>query len=345
MVFWSLSVTASQTNFYAANNLKVKFIGRIDFSNPFLPKMWASGTYMQLKFKGNSFSIQLNDEFLWGKVNNYLSVQIDNQPSFRLKLANKENLIQLASNLSDGVHLITIVKDTEFENGYIEIVGFECEKLLTFKDHSTRKIEFIGDSITCGAASDEQAIPCGKGDWHDQHNAFLAYGPRTATALNAQWHLSAVSGIGLMHSCCDKKIVMPQVFDKVNMAKDSILWNFKLFQPDVVTICLGQNDGIQDSTIFVNAYLKFVKTLRIHYPKSTFILLTSPMAHQSLKDALNVRNNAVLRSLQNDGEHNIATFSFKNSYQKGCGSHPSIAEHQEIAKELTGFIKQKMKWK
>jgi lysophospholipase L1-like esterase len=48
---------------------------------------------------------------------------------------------------------------------------------------------------------------------------------------------------------------MPQVFDKVNMRIDSIPWDFKQYTPDVVTITLGQNDGIQDSVAFCSDYV------------------------------------------------------------------------------------------
>jgi hypothetical protein len=78
------------------------------------------------------------------------------------------------------------------------------------------------------AGSDLSAVPCGKGVWQDQHNAYLSYGPVTARALSAQYHLSAVSGIGLMHSCCNMNIIMPQVYDKISMRNDTINWNFEL---------------------------------------------------------------------------------------------------------------------
>ncbi|MEI9807596.1 MAG: hypothetical protein WDO16_06760 [Bacteroidota bacterium] len=102
------------------------------------------------------------------------------------------------------------------------------------------KIECIGNSITCGTGSDASAIPCGKGVWQDQHNAYLSYGAITARTLNAQYHLSAVSGIGLMRSCCNMNVIMPQVFDKISMRDDTIAWDFNQYQPDIVTICLGK---------------------------------------------------------------------------------------------------------
>ncbi|MFA6276293.1 MAG: SGNH/GDSL hydrolase family protein [Pedobacter sp.] len=330
--------------FFSADNPYIQYTGRVDFTNPAKPKFWASGAYVQVKFNGTSCALQINDEMIWGKILNYLEIKVDDQPAYRIQLKGKENTIVLAENLTKGDHVVTICKNSEAENGYIEIVGFTCEKLVALPAKQKRKMEFIGDSITCGAGSDESVIACGKGEWHDQHNAWLAYGPTTARNLNAQWHLSSVSGIGLMHSCCDKKIVMPQVFDKVSMARDTIKWDFSKYQPDVVTVCLGQNDGVQDSTKFCNAYVKFAKTLRGYYPKAKLIFLTSPMANKELKTALVKYITAVKKTLNADGEQNIDSYFFTKQANKGCGGHPSLVEHKEIADELTAYVKKTMKW-
>ncbi len=45
------------------------------------------------------------------------------------------------------------------------------------------------------------------------------------------------------------------------MRNDTIAWDFKKYQPDLVSICLGQNDGMQDSTAFSDNYISFVKTI------------------------------------------------------------------------------------
>jgi lysophospholipase L1-like esterase len=137
---------------------------------------------------------------------------------------------------------------------------------------------------------------------------------------------------------------MPQVFDKLNMAKDTIAWDFSLYQPDAVTVCLGQNDGVQDSAKFVGAYLAFAKSLRLHYPKAKLIFLSSPMASPDLRNVMINYITAVKENLNQNGEKNIATYFFSKSYNQGCGGHPSLADHQQIATELTAQLKRIMKW-
>jgi len=335
--------TGQRNSFYAADNNFIQYTGRIDFTNAKLPRFWQPGVYITAKFKGTGCYVIINDEILWGKNHNYLEVVIDGKAK-RLQTKAKSDTIQAAENLPYGEHTIIICKNTEANIGYLEFVGITCQQLIKPAAKPARKIEFIGNSITCGAGSDLSEIPCGKGVWQDQHNAYLSYGPITARALNAQYHLSAVSGIGLMRSCCNMNITMPQVFDKISMRNDTINWNFKNFQPDVVTVCLGQNDGIQDSSIFCDNYISFLKTLRDHYPKTMIICLSSPMADARLAAFMKSILSAVISKMNKEGDKKVNGYFFSKQFHNGCDGHPDLAEHQLIARELTAFIKKTMKW-
>jgi lysophospholipase L1-like esterase len=333
---------ADTLHFYGADNPKIKYVGRIEFSNPLAPRFWNPGVYVQAKFKGTSLVISVNDEELWGS-HNYLEIAIDNNKPTRIQTTGKTNVIKVAENLSPGVHTVTICKDTESGIGYIEFVGLKCEALLPVSSPK-RKIEFFGDSITCGMASDESVIKCDKGKWYDQHNAYMSYGPITARALNAEWQVTAVSGIGLIHSCCNLKITLPQVMDKVKLYADSIKWNFKSYVPDVVTICLGQNDGIQDSVAFCGAYVKLIDSIRTHYPKADIVCLTSPMGNAELTVALKKYISGIEQYMHTNGDKKVSHYFFSRSFNDGCGGHPSVAQHEVIAKELIGYVKGLERW-
>lgn len=330
--------------FYEADHSYIQYTGRIDFTNHKLPRFWQPGVYISFSFRGRFCDIIMNDEVLWGKNQNYLELVVDGKPK-RIQTKSNRDTINIDGLLSSSeVHQVVICKNTEANIGYLELVGIRCLELLESAPKQVRKIEFIGNSITCGASSDASAIPCGKGVWQDQHNAYLSYGPTTARALNAQYHLSAVSGIGLMRSCCNMNIIMPQVYDKVSMRNDTILWDFNKYQPNVVTVCLGQNDGIQDSTAFCDNYIKFVKRLRNYYPNATIICLSSPMADAKLAAFMKKTLTAVVNQLSNSGDKKITHYFFSKQYHKGCDWHPDLEEHKEIANELTAFIKKTMNW-
>ncbi|MEP6948499.1 MAG: SGNH/GDSL hydrolase family protein [Ginsengibacter sp.] len=329
--------------YYSPGNSLIQYTGRIEIANVSSPRFWSPGVYVTAKFNGDLCEVFLNDEVLYGNSHNYIEVIIDNMEPVRLQTKWKNNKIHI-EGLSDSNHIITICKNTESGIGYLEFAGINCKHLLSLPPRPLRKIEFIGNSITCGSGMDLSAIPCNKGQWYDQHNAWMSYGPLTSRSLNAQWQLSAVSGIGLIHSCCNMTVTMPQVFDKINMRNDSIAWDFKLYTPDVVAICLGQNDGIQDSATFCSGYVYFIQTIRERYSEADIICLTSPMGDASLTVVLKNYLTSIVTTLYNTGDKKIHTYFFKKRYHNGCGGHPDYNEHQQIAAELTNYIKNLKHW-
>jgi len=239
-----------------------------------------------------------------------------------------------------GEHLVTICKATE-GIGWMAFEGVYADALLPAPALPDRKIEFIGNSITCGFGNDNSGIPCGQGQWFDQSNAWMSYGALTARALKAQWHLTAVSGIGLIHSCCNMTITMPGVFDRMDPRGNQGKWDFSGYQPDVVTVCLGQNDGIQDSVAFCSAYLGFVGRLRHVYPSAKIVLLTSPMGDEKLTAVLMRYIDAVVRAT---GDPQVSDYFFSKQWTHGCAGHPDIRDDQEISAELTKYLRGLMRW-
>ena len=329
--------------FYSPDHPYIQYTGRIDFSNPALPRFWQPGVYFNLKFTGERCEVIVNDEVLWGKNHNYLEVVVDGVPK-RIQTRSAHDTIVVAQGLDQGVHTLVVCKNTEANIGYLELAGIRCKQLLKPSPKPLRKIEFIGNSITCGASADISEIPCGEGVWHDQHNAYLSYGAITARTLKAQYHLSSVSGIGLMHSCCNLNIIMPEVFDKISMRDNKIDWDFNIYQPDVVTICLGQNDGIQDSTMFCENYISYIKQVRKYYPRARFLLLTSPMADANLASFMKKTLTAIKKQMNIGGDKKVDVYFFSKQYHNGCDSHPDLAEHKLIADELTLALKKLMNW-
>lgn len=334
----------STSTFFPADHSAFRYTGRIDFTNAKAPRFWAAGVYVQTIFKGTFCEIEVRDEVLYGNSHNYIEVSIDGKEPLRIKTSGRTNTIMLATDLPKGEHTITISKGTEALIGYLEFVGMRCEALVQSTVKTKRRIEFIGDSITSGMGSEFFVIPCDSGQWYDQHSAWFSYGAITARTLQADYHLTSESGIGMVHSCCEKPFTMPRVFNKMNLALDSIEWNFSRFQPDVVSICLGQNDGIQDSLLFTAAYVKFIQAVRKVYPTTQIICLTSPMADAQLRKVLSNYLQGIVAHSRKSGDSKIDMHIFQTSNTEGCGYHPSKQQHQQIAKELVLYLKDKMKW-
>jgi len=366
-LFWSLALLAGcglraqkyipVLRFYPAANGHIQYMGRVQRSDSGTVRFWSPGVVVRMKVRGQC-QICLRDQAPDDRTHNYIEVVIDDRRVYRVKLTERSDTLLIRANgtvdLNDRMiahgddlprdHLITLCKDTESGIGWLEFRGIKTEKLVSPPALPKRKIEFIGNSITAGAGMDESAIPCSKGEWYDQHNAWMSYGGLTGRALNARWHLTAVAGIGLVHSCCNMGILMPQVFDKMDLRDNTGRWDFHRYVPDLVTVCLGQNDGVQDSILFCSAYMRFLGDIRRQYRKAQIVCLTSPMGDKLLTDMQKRYLTGVVAAMQAAGDRRVSSYFFSRKYSHGCGGHPDLKEHEQIASELTDYLKGLMRW-
>ena len=341
-------------NFFKPDNKKLHYVGRIDFSDPLKPKLSGAGAYFVFKFQGSSCEILLEDEHL--NDHSYIAIEIDGIYDKRIKVSKNQEKYLIAHDLENSEHTVLICKATEAQNGYIGFLGIICDKLLPLNLEKKRKIEFIGNSITCGMGLDLSEISCQDGEWYDQHNAYLAYGPVITRQLRAEWLLSSVSGIGMTRTWNSPGPSIPLVYPNLNLNTDTALqWNDQQYIPDLITICLGTNDfsdgdGSYDradlnSTTFVNEYIRFVKFMRTRYPNAPICLLSSP-AIAADKGVLLVKYLSTIRKYMTEVEKDksIYQFTFSRNFNNGCSGHPDKHDHEMMAKELLPFLKKVMNW-
>jgi Carbohydrate esterase 2 N-terminal/GDSL-like Lipase/Acylhydrolase family/Domain of unknown function (DUF5018) len=336
-----------------ADNAYIKYTGRIDFKTITAPRFSAPGVYFRARFNGTFCDIDVNDETNL----NYISVIIDDQDPVRFLMSSGRKTYRLASGLSHSEHTILICKDTEAGVGNLNFYGFRCEGLSAFADPTTHKIECYGNSITCGAKM-LFGTPCdltnNNFNWNAANSAYLSYGAVAARALNAQWQISAISGIGLIHSCCGMGNTMPTTYDRLDFNNSSSpKWDFTKYVPDVVTICLGQNDGstIVASQDFKNAYVAFINTIRSKYSNASIFCVTSPMADSSssptcLFTVMKTALASIVDSVHNAGDTKVYWVTLPHDQNHGCTGqgHPSEAEHAITAGVLEKAIQNVMGW-
>lgn len=320
-------------------------------------KLSGPGSYVAFSFTGKEVSVKLKN-IPFQDNHNYIAVELDNQYLGRFKLDSNavKTFTFRAHDKSKGSHNIRIVKATEAAMGEVFFDGSSIEALpLDIK--RKKKIEFIGNSITCGFGNDVTGIPCGKGTWYDQHNAYLAYGPVVCRSLNADYLLSSVSGYGIYRNWNAEKpeeSTLPDVYDQLFLRKDNPAKFPDDYQPDLVSICLGTNDlsdGDGKKTrkpfskdIFINTYITFIRHIYVKYPKTRIAVLNSPMVGGEKNEIFVECLQAVRDHFRDDKAHPpIEIFLFPGMKPGGCDYHPSSAEHKRMADLLFPFYQKLLK--
>ncbi len=354
-------------HFYEADDPNLQLTGRIDYTNPKQVRFSAPGVYITARFRGVGVSAKLVDQHLYGKYQNYFDVVVDGGEPTKLAVTADQSDFVLASGLAPGEHVITIAKRTESSIGYTEFGGFTITgELLTPPERPSRRVVFIGDSITCGSGSEAKngSPECEEDGWGQPYNnAYKAYGPVLARDLDADYQVTAVSGIGLVRNYSNMYDArpMPEVYDltfleSMNRTK---LWDTNAFVPDAVVIALGTNDFSpgdserenMDIATFSEAYVSFVDALRGYYPDAHFFAVSSPMlgngwpkAADTFLDDQKAAIAEVARHFADAGDDRVHEFVTTKLSGTGCGTHPSVEQHASMAAELGDYIKTTMGW-
>ncbi len=338
---------------FPADDPRLTWQGRTWRDDTGLRYLIGSASSLKFKFYGNQCRIWMQNAAP-GKDYNYISMVIDGvrQPRTALRL-DSLSPVDIIPTSPDPSHTFELYKETEASNGAVLISQVEADSLGSSIVSSKKRIEFIGNSITAGMSSDLSGIPCDAGTWYDQHNAYDAYGPRVARALDMDFMLSAYSGIGIYRNSQADSPVMRDIYTSAFLSPNpnSPRWDFNQFTPDIVSICLGTNDFSDgsgpaprapfDPLQFIPAYVDFINTVHGHYPDARIILTNTPM----LDSQKNIILMDCLQKIKSQAEATITglkpiyIFSFSTEYHGGCMGHPSVEEQGKMAEEMVLFLK------
>jgi hypothetical protein len=328
----------------------LKPFGRTLINNQQNLELISSAVHFGFSFEGTECRIYASHA--WKGGHNYIQYELDGVYQKRIRVEGDGAGPIVITAPKDGKHTVWIYKATEAHTGAVVIQKITGRNVKALEKMSAPIIEFIGNSITCGAAADDSEIPCGKGEYHDQHNAYMAYGPRVARALNANYIVSSVSGIGAYRNWNSDGPTMPQVYEKVDFqANNSQLWDFEKYAAKIVSIALGTNDfsrgdGVKerlpfDSGAFISGYVKFVQLVKSKYPRAQIALLSSPMMNGNDRLLMQACLTTIKQHIDAlyPSDKPVATHFFELMQAHGCSGHPNVEDHSILAKELVPFFK------
>ena len=220
------------------------------------------------------------------------------------------------------------------------------------------RIEFIGDSITCGEG-------CGGAvdqmDWNSAcFSAIDSYPFYIAQALDAEYNVIAQSGWGVVFSYEGKKEeAIPSCYgqicgltggDRARRMGAKQPWDFTSWQPDIIIINLGTNDAqaIEDAGFnarqtrmrkdFAAGIVSFLKELRAMNPNAQIIwaygMLGDQMADE-IRDSMNLY-------YQETGDDKVMFFLLEDTPTEDFGSreHPGPQAHRRAAEDICDLLEE-----
>jgi|P827metagenome_2_1110787.scaffolds.fasta_scaffold01222_9 lysophospholipase L1-like esterase len=212
-------------------------------------------------------------------------------------------------------------------------------------------IEIIGDSVAAGAF----IYP--DGDYFQRESGYLAFGPRLARMLNADWSCVASSGEGAVRNNEEKapynaKHAADQI-ERAFYTQIEPRWSSGMDDPDLVILAYGEND-FNDAEhrptdiYFKRQYKNLILKLREFRPDSVIFCVT-PANIVTSRQAVPGMSGAV-DELRAEGDTKVYFIDLNEQGQLLDGSdfldgvHPLASGHEKMARFLLEKVRTILEW-
>ena len=339
----------------------ILYAGRISFTHPERPAWNYPGVQIVAAFEGTSLKMLAKPR------SGYFMAQIDQAEPFKVAFrGERDSVVTLATALPDSRHTVRLMYIIEGYEFFPEFWGFlldEGRSLVEAPALPSRKIEFIGNSITCGYGN--EGTDKFEHFEYETENHYYSYASIAARNLNAQHWVVARSGIGAYRNYDGPKTGnpesnMPVQYEYTGYAWKPELrqeptflsekWDFSRYQPDVICINLGTNDlstPNYDLTLLKQSYKRLLSMVRQHNPKAKIVLLTGTMLYdEEQKIAIRLLDEVADEAHQS-GDQEVYRFDMPHIMGDaflGNDWHPNIYQDEKMAGELTAYLRGLMKW-
>ncbi len=329
-----------------------RYTGRIDFSNPICPSFIYPGSSIHVAFTGTSAALRVRN--LYQCDENALGFLIDGKEGKVLLSTDAEvRDCLLADNLSAGRHELILWKRAAGGCHYFDFFGMLLDdgaEAIPLGTRPERRIECYGDSVSAGEvceAFEYIGMVDPEGHQGKFSNSWHSYAMLSARNLGAEIHNDSQGGIAVLDDTgyfVNGKVGLVSTWDKLRYNPElgpCTSWDFASWTPHVVIMALGQNDSYpadyistdaKKRKIWIDAYALIMKNLRLKYPNVFFVVITTLLNHEEGWDGA---LDEMVSSLKDD---RVVRYRFARN-GRGTPGHLRIAEHREMASELTGFLK------
>lgn len=357
---------------FQATEEKVKVTGRTLFVEG-TRYLGFSGSSVSFTFVGRKAeaAIWSNAEEWGDELRGRIAVYVNDgeEPVKRICLDKTEDVYTLYESDREEKVTIRLVKYSEAAFGkcgirYIEI---DTDRLCLPPAGKERKMEIIGDSITCGygVEAENELQP-----FHTAtENPTKSYSLLTAKALGAEVNLVSWSGNGIASGFVEEtatapsdKWLMPEVYRYTDISGSHTLfgddesragqwekWDFSRFVPDIILINLGTNDcswckDIQERrNDYRDKYVEFLKYIRENNPKAQILCMLGTMDQRVLKELEEAVKIFSERS-RDEKVHFLSLPPQNPADGYGADWHPSALTQRKTAEIVVNEVRRIMGW-
>jgi lysophospholipase L1-like esterase len=336
-------------DFVKASDSHIQYVGRVCMQKE-VASFNFPGVQIRARFNGTSLKMVCLPK------TGYFMAQIDDCKPFKVAFnGERDSVVNLATALQYGPHNVKLMYIIEGLFRKPEFKGFlldEDAKLLEPSPLPERRIEFIGNSITCGYGVESVNASDPFEDETENHG--LTYANIVSDSLNALHTSISRSGIGVYRNYNGPKTGtpenMPWQYEYTLFNNHDEKWDFSKYQPQLVCINLGTNDfstNNYDESLYEKNYRLFLALVRSKYPTAKIVLLSGPMLGDKENNIEKKILNEICKDYNKKGDKQIYRFDF--SFQTGdlgygASWHPSKKQHLKMANELLPFLRSLMKW-
>lgn len=347
----TLCIGAGAVQFIPALDSRIAYVGRVSTALGRYARFGYPGVQIRAVFQGTSLRMKMKPN------SGYYMAEIDDRPAYKIRCPEKDSIMTVAERLDGGEHRATVTFCTEGLLHRPEFWGFLLDDGCTLPETPAlpeRKIEFIGNSITCGFGIEGSSAK--EKFRYATQNQYYTYEAITSRALHAQCWVVARSGIGVYRNYAGRRTgdteIMPAVYPFTLYGTHGEKWDFSRFTPDVVCVNLGTNDTSApgyDIRLMHDGFASFYKTLRQHFPTARIVLLTGTMIKAGSKRDTDLRQtlDRVRDEALAAGDTLVYRFDMTpEDGTLGWGScyHPSMQRHAVMADELTAYLRRITGW-
>ena len=291
-------------------------------------------------FKGDVVADISIVALLTDKVGLYVEIDgISNMKYIELTARDAYQTVTLASGLSEGKHTIRVYKATDAKNDVLRVSAIKFTGKLLQTPVASRRIEFLGDSITAGACIFDPSRHAADYNVYGQTASWFGYAKKTADALGASHYSVANGGWRLCYSAGayqSIRSIYPYVSMHSTISKGAYAFDYN---PDVVVINLGTNDWSQNQATYQTDARELLQIVRAKNPRATIVWAYGMMDqdHPSvgwIRDTVN-------QFAASDGN---TYFLAMNENTNGWYAHPDKNAHAAAGNTLAAFIKNIKGW-